>query len=125
MVKFLVVDRPSAYNAILGRAALNELEAITSTAHLKMKFPTRKEWEKSEVTNGQHVNATILPSKSCRKSPISEKGLRREANSNQCLENRWKNWRSSRSAIPRRNQGRIAITPRAKDGIGGIPAKKR
>jgi hypothetical protein len=42
MVKFLVVDRPSAYNAILGRAALNELEAITSTAHLKMKFPTKE-----------------------------------------------------------------------------------
>jgi hypothetical protein len=40
MVKFLVVDGRSAYNVILGRPALNELGAITSTPHLCMKFPT-------------------------------------------------------------------------------------
>jgi hypothetical protein len=40
MVRFLLIDRPSAYNAIIGRAALNEFRAITSTPHLKMKFPT-------------------------------------------------------------------------------------
>ncbi|XP_059439812.1 uncharacterized protein LOC132172342 [Corylus avellana] len=40
IVRFLLIDRPSAYNAIIGRAALNELKAITSTPHLKMKFPT-------------------------------------------------------------------------------------
>jgi hypothetical protein len=38
MVKFLLIDRPSAYNAILGRTALNDLKAITSTSHLKIKF---------------------------------------------------------------------------------------
>jgi hypothetical protein len=42
MAKFLLVDHPSAYNAILGRMALNELKAITSTPHLKMKFPTEE-----------------------------------------------------------------------------------
>jgi hypothetical protein len=42
MVKFLLVDKPSAYNVILGRAALNELEAVISTSHLKMKFPTKE-----------------------------------------------------------------------------------
>jgi hypothetical protein len=42
MVKFLLIDRPSAYNAILGRTALNDLKAITSTSHLKIKFPTER-----------------------------------------------------------------------------------
>ncbi|XP_062177089.1 uncharacterized protein LOC133882022 [Alnus glutinosa] len=40
MVRFLIINRPSAYNAILGRTALNEFRAVTSTPHLSMKFPT-------------------------------------------------------------------------------------
>jgi ribonuclease HIII len=43
MVKFLLVDRPSAYNAIIGRTTLNKLKAVTSTPHLSMKFPTEEE----------------------------------------------------------------------------------
>jgi hypothetical protein len=39
MADFLVVDRPSAYNAIVGRPTLNKLMAVMSTYHLKMKFP--------------------------------------------------------------------------------------
>jgi hypothetical protein len=42
MVRFLIIDRPSAYNAILGRTALNDLNAVTSTLHLSMKFPTEE-----------------------------------------------------------------------------------
>jgi hypothetical protein len=42
MVDFLVIDRPSAYNAIVGRPALNKLKAATSTYHLMMKFPTEE-----------------------------------------------------------------------------------
>ena len=38
MVHFLLIDQPSAHNAIIGRTTLNELGAITSTPHLKMKF---------------------------------------------------------------------------------------
>jgi hypothetical protein len=41
MTNFLVVDRSSAYNAIVGRPTLNKLMAVTSTYHLKMKFPTK------------------------------------------------------------------------------------
>lgn len=41
LVDFLVVDAPSAYNAILGRGALNKLGAVVSTAHLMIKFPTK------------------------------------------------------------------------------------
>ncbi|KAL0395966.1 UNVERIFIED_CONTAM: hypothetical protein Scaly_0045000 [Sesamum calycinum] len=40
MIKFLVVDAPSAYNVILGRPSLNSFQAIASTYHLKLKFPT-------------------------------------------------------------------------------------
>ncbi|GAV56844.1 hypothetical protein CFOL_v3_00385 [Cephalotus follicularis] len=38
---FLVVDTPSPYNTIIGRPGLNLMEAIVSTRHLLMKFPTR------------------------------------------------------------------------------------
>ncbi|KAK3027189.1 hypothetical protein RJ639_042455 [Escallonia herrerae] len=40
MLDFVVVKVPSAYNAILGRPTLNQLQAVVSTYHLKMKFPT-------------------------------------------------------------------------------------
>ncbi|KAK2999689.1 hypothetical protein RJ639_023941 [Escallonia herrerae] len=40
MLDFVVVRIPSAYNAILGRTALNQLRAVVSTYHMKMKFPT-------------------------------------------------------------------------------------
>jgi hypothetical protein len=39
MVRFLFVDRPLAYNAIIGRTTFNQFNAVTSTPHLKMKFP--------------------------------------------------------------------------------------
>ena len=39
-IDFLIVDCPSTYNIILGRPALNRLRAVTSTYHLKLKFPT-------------------------------------------------------------------------------------
>jgi hypothetical protein len=42
MVKFLIVDKISAYNAIIGRTALNDFRAVTSTSHLSMKFPTEE-----------------------------------------------------------------------------------
>ncbi|GFZ14317.1 hypothetical protein Acr_24g0005070 [Actinidia rufa] len=37
---FIMVDCPSPYNAILGRPTLGRIKAITSTYHLKVKFPT-------------------------------------------------------------------------------------
>ena len=40
-VDFLVVDCPSAYNAIIGRPTFNKLHAITSTYHLVIKFLTK------------------------------------------------------------------------------------
>ncbi|KAL0453269.1 UNVERIFIED_CONTAM: hypothetical protein Slati_1305000 [Sesamum latifolium] len=40
LLKFLVVDVPSAYNVILGRPTLNTFQAVVSTYHIKIKFPT-------------------------------------------------------------------------------------
>ncbi|XP_041025334.1 uncharacterized protein LOC121265714 [Juglans microcarpa x Juglans regia] len=40
MTDFLVMKASSSYNAILGRPTLNSLKAMTSTFHLKVKFPT-------------------------------------------------------------------------------------
>ncbi|KAL0396360.1 UNVERIFIED_CONTAM: hypothetical protein Scaly_0084400 [Sesamum calycinum] len=45
MIKFLVVDAPSAYNVILGRPNLNSFHAIASTYH-EAKFPTPEVSEK-------------------------------------------------------------------------------
>jgi hypothetical protein len=42
-VKFLVVECPSAYNAILGRPTLNALGAVVSTLHMAMKFPSDRD----------------------------------------------------------------------------------
>ncbi|KAL0315306.1 UNVERIFIED_CONTAM: hypothetical protein Sradi_5408800 [Sesamum radiatum] len=35
-----MVDTPSAYHVILGRPTLNTFQAIISTYHMKIKFPT-------------------------------------------------------------------------------------
>ncbi|KAL0462550.1 UNVERIFIED_CONTAM: hypothetical protein Slati_0142600 [Sesamum latifolium] len=40
LLKFLVVDVPSTYNVILGRLTLNTFQAVVSTYHMKIKFPT-------------------------------------------------------------------------------------
>jgi hypothetical protein len=53
MVDFLVIDRPSAYNTIIGRPMLNKLRAATSTYHLMMKFPIEGGVE--EVRGDQHT----------------------------------------------------------------------
>ena len=55
MIDFLVVDAPSAYNAILGRGTLNAIGAVVSTSHLMMKFiPTEAG---VGVESGQHKMA--------------------------------------------------------------------
>ena len=40
MVRFLIVDSPSAYNMLLGRLSLNAIRVVPSAYHLVIKFPT-------------------------------------------------------------------------------------
>ncbi|GAV80342.1 hypothetical protein CFOL_v3_23803, partial [Cephalotus follicularis] len=63
---FLVVDTPSPYNAIIGQPGLNLMEAIVSTRHLLMKFPTR--FGVGEARGDQHV------ARQCYKTSIMDKG---------------------------------------------------
>jgi len=39
-IDFLIVDFPSTYNIVFRRPVLNKLRVVTSTYHLKVKFPT-------------------------------------------------------------------------------------
>ncbi|KAK3001122.1 hypothetical protein RJ639_022192 [Escallonia herrerae] len=65
MLDFLVVKVPSAYNAILGRPALNQLQAVVSTYHLKMKFPTENRIRevKGDQTTARQCYVTSCRSK--------------------------------------------------------------
>jgi hypothetical protein len=66
MVKFLVIDRPSAYNVILRRMGLNELKVVTSTPHLSMKFPIE---ERVGVEKGNQKAARECYNTSLKKLP--------------------------------------------------------
>ncbi|GAV74303.1 hypothetical protein CFOL_v3_17783 [Cephalotus follicularis] len=61
-----VVDTPSPYNAIIGRPGINLMEAIVSTRHLLMKFPTR--FGVGEARGDQQV------ARQCYKTAILDKG---------------------------------------------------
>ena len=39
-IRYLVVNTPSTYNILLGRPALNRIEAVASMRHMKMKLPS-------------------------------------------------------------------------------------
>ena len=43
IVRFLIVNAPSAYNVLLGRPSLNAIKAIPSAYHMVIKFPTVNE----------------------------------------------------------------------------------
>ncbi|XP_057768241.1 uncharacterized protein LOC130988403 [Salvia miltiorrhiza] len=49
--RFLVVDAPSAYNVILGRPWIHKMEAVPSTYHQVIRFPTK--WGVKEIKGEQ------------------------------------------------------------------------
>ncbi|KAL0374089.1 UNVERIFIED_CONTAM: hypothetical protein Sradi_3324600 [Sesamum radiatum] len=57
LLKFLVVDIPSAYNVILGRPIPNAFKAIISTYHMKIKFPV--------VRGAGEAQADVLQVRKC------------------------------------------------------------
>ncbi|KAL0696439.1 hypothetical protein Bca4012_063619 [Brassica carinata] len=56
ITEFLVVDRPTSYNAIIGTPCLNSIRAIPSTFHLCLKFPTPRG---IETIQGNHRMAQV------------------------------------------------------------------
>ena len=41
MLNFLVIKDVTSYNSIFGRTGINAFQAVASTYHLKIKFPTK------------------------------------------------------------------------------------
>ncbi|KAL0444127.1 UNVERIFIED_CONTAM: hypothetical protein Slati_2135400 [Sesamum latifolium] len=82
MVKFLVVNAPSAHNVILGRPSLNAFQAIASTYHLKLKFPTPNEIgeEVGDRTQARECYANSLKKKA--NDPPNESSNRGKASIN-------------------------------------------
>ncbi|XP_057775309.1 uncharacterized protein LOC130994280 [Salvia miltiorrhiza] len=50
-IRFLVIDAPSAFNVILGRPWIHDMEAVPSTFHQVVKFPTK--WGVKEIRGEQ------------------------------------------------------------------------
>ena len=62
-VDFIVVDAYSPYTAIMARPWLHALGAVSSTLHLKVKYPSRDRIEElvgSQSTARQCLMATIM-----------------------------------------------------------------
>ncbi|XP_057789072.1 uncharacterized protein LOC131005932 [Salvia miltiorrhiza] len=63
--RFLVIDAPSAYNVILGRPWIHGMEAVPSTYHQVIRFPTK--WGVKEI-KGEHKD-----SRACYQTTMKEK----------------------------------------------------
>jgi len=44
VIRYVVVNTPSAYNLLLGRPSLNRLGPVASTKHMKMKLSSLEGW---------------------------------------------------------------------------------
>jgi hypothetical protein len=66
MVRFLIVDKISAYNTNIGRTALNDLKVVASTPHLSMKFSTE---EGIRVVKGDQKEARRCSNLSLKSTP--------------------------------------------------------
>ncbi|XP_075489601.1 uncharacterized protein LOC142528437 [Primulina tabacum] len=80
MTVFTVVDAPSSYNIILGRPAMNEMRAVASTYHQKIKFPVRG--QVGEV-KGDQPSSRRCYGETVR---VDQKKARREGKEKECLE---------------------------------------
>ncbi|KAL0373493.1 UNVERIFIED_CONTAM: Retrovirus-related Pol polyprotein from transposon gypsy [Sesamum radiatum] len=85
MVKFLIVNAPSAYNIILGRLSLNIFRAIASTYHMKLKFQLRR---CGRATGGErmarecYANTLKRSREKLGENPINEKGKKKLTEAN-------------------------------------------
>ncbi|CAA7042821.1 unnamed protein product [Microthlaspi erraticum] len=61
LLKFIVMDKPAIYNAILGTPWLHEMKAVVSTFHQCVKFPTLS--GNLHLAWGSKSDAIMLPSR--------------------------------------------------------------
>ncbi|XP_073025126.1 uncharacterized protein [Primulina eburnea] len=80
MIVFTVMDAPSSYNIILGRPAMNEMRAVASPYHQKIKFPVRG--QVGEV-KGDQPSSRRCYGETVR---IDQKKARREGKEKECQE---------------------------------------
>ncbi len=69
--KFMILDSPSAYNVILGRPWIHKMEAVPSTYHQIIRFPTK--WGIKEIYGQQHASCPCY--QTTLKVPASSKEL--------------------------------------------------
>ncbi len=69
--KFVILDSPSVYNVILGRPWIHKMEAVPSTYHQIIKFPTK--WGVKEIYGQQHVSRQCY--QTTLKTPVCSKEL--------------------------------------------------
>jgi hypothetical protein len=84
-VKFLVINCPSAYNAILGRPTLNALRVVLSTLHIAMKFPSDRDDIVTVRGKGLKSNLYYLESlKIAKATPAQEKRRAKRRSQKRC-----------------------------------------
>ena len=77
-VDFIVVDAYSPYTAIVARPWLHVLGAVSSTLHLKVKYPSGDQIEKlvrSQFMARQCLVAIIMHQPEAKSSTSAERGL--------------------------------------------------
>ncbi|XP_021748588.1 uncharacterized protein LOC110714389 [Chenopodium quinoa] len=65
MAEFLVIDEPSAYNAIVGRPLIHDMQAVVSTYHLTMVYI-------SNVGTTEHVRGSQTMARECYVSALKQ-----------------------------------------------------
>ncbi|XP_073152143.1 uncharacterized protein [Henckelia pumila] len=79
IVSFIVLDTPSAYNAILGRPAMTTFMAVASALHKKMKFPVGNEVDEVQgdqvIARKCYVEEFRIEKKVARTNSVDRPGL--------------------------------------------------
>ncbi|KAK4400613.1 hypothetical protein Sango_1167400 [Sesamum angolense] len=110
MLKFLVVDVSSAYNAILGRPTLNAFQTIISTYYMKTKF--------SALGSAGEVQRDPLQSRNCYIKAVhkgKKKGSRK--NHTNWFPNGGHNSKGGNPVLAKRNIDIFTWTPQDLEGI--------
>ena len=82
MIKFLIVNAPSAYNMLLGRPSLNAIRAIPYAYHMVVKFPTENGvgMVRGDQRVARECNLTSMKQKAVDSNHMDELNMRDELN---------------------------------------------